>query len=195
MPQILAAALEEFAKHGYAGSRMVSVAQRAGVAKGLIYHYFPSKEALFGAVMHASIGPTFDAAERRLAMPGGTARETLIGLIGLGFARAAAEPREQALFRLILGEAHRFPELARLYEREVLSPAREVVRRVLRAGVAAGEFRPEVAEMEGLAEVLMAPPIMVSVWRMVLGDAAPAPEAVQQAQLDVLLAGLARPSG
>jgi AcrR family transcriptional regulator len=170
---------------------MATVAQRAGIAKGLIYHYFPSKEALFGAVMRASIRPAFDAAERRLAAPGGTAREALADLVALGFSRAAAEPREQALFRLILGEAQRFPELARLYARDVLDPAREVIRRVLRAGAASGEFRPAAADMPGLADLVMAPPIMASVWRITLGEAAPAPTPLQAAHLDILLRGLA----
>src|SRR5689334_5165195 len=43
---ILAAAMEEFAVNGFAGTRLDDVAQRAGVAKGTIYLYFADKEAL-----------------------------------------------------------------------------------------------------------------------------------------------------
>jgi TetR/AcrR family transcriptional regulator len=47
---IVAAARAEFASRGYSGARMEQIAQRAGVKKELIYHYFRSKEALFEEV-------------------------------------------------------------------------------------------------------------------------------------------------
>jgi len=69
---------------------------------------------------------------------------------------------------------------------------------VLRAGVASGEFRPGVAEMPRLAEVVMAPAIMASIWQMILGGegTAPEPAEMRATHLDLLLAGLsARPGG
>jgi len=45
--KILAAARDEFAARGFAGARVESIAKRAGLTKQLIYHYFPSKDALF----------------------------------------------------------------------------------------------------------------------------------------------------
>ncbi len=47
---ILAAALELFVERGFHGTSVPSVAERAGVAAGTIYHYFPSKEALVNAL-------------------------------------------------------------------------------------------------------------------------------------------------
>ena len=47
---IVAAARAEFAARGYSGARMEKIAQRAGVKKELIYHYFRGKEALFEEV-------------------------------------------------------------------------------------------------------------------------------------------------
>jgi AcrR family transcriptional regulator len=44
--QLLHAALAVFAERGYHGATMQSVAERAGVSKGAVYEYFPSKEAL-----------------------------------------------------------------------------------------------------------------------------------------------------
>jgi AcrR family transcriptional regulator len=49
--QILEAALRVFARNGYARSTNKDVAQEAGITPGLIYHYFPSKEALLKAVI------------------------------------------------------------------------------------------------------------------------------------------------
>lgn len=47
---IVAAAVELFAGRGFAGATMDEIAQRAGVAKGAVYHHFPTKEAVFEAV-------------------------------------------------------------------------------------------------------------------------------------------------
>jgi AcrR family transcriptional regulator len=50
---ILDAAADVFARKGYAAARIIEVARAAGVGKGTIYEYFPSKEALFFAVFEA----------------------------------------------------------------------------------------------------------------------------------------------
>jgi AcrR family transcriptional regulator len=191
MPQILEAALAEFAERGYGGARMAAVAGRAGIAKGLVYHYFPSKEDLFRATVRACTQPVFDEVERRMVgFPGG-ARELLAALVGIAYERVCGQPRERSLFKLIIAEAEQFPELAAFYRTEVLSRAVAIVDAVLRAGAASGEFRPAVAEMEGLAEVVIAPAIMAGVWQMILGEnGAPAPRRMQAAHLDLLLAGL-----
>ena len=192
-PQILEAALEEFAERGYAGARMAAVAARAGIAKGLIYHYFPSKSALFLATIRAATEASFAAAEHRLFVAGGPVRAVLADLVGVAYARLREEgSRERALFRLIVAEAHRVPDLARFYREEILARAIGLVRAMLKAGAASGEFRAEVAELPGLAEVVMAPAIAASVWRMILGEeGAPDAAAMQAAHLDLLLAGLA----
>jgi TetR/AcrR family transcriptional regulator len=49
--KILAAARDEFAAHGLAGARIEAIARRAGLSKQLLYHYFPSKEALFQEIL------------------------------------------------------------------------------------------------------------------------------------------------
>ena len=45
--EIVAAAFEEFATHGYAATKVEDVAARARVSKGLPYLYFKTKEELF----------------------------------------------------------------------------------------------------------------------------------------------------
>ena len=191
VPQILEAALAEFAERGYGGARMAAVATRAGVAKGLVYHYFPSKPALFLATVRACTQPVFEAAERRLAEPGGDAAAVLRSLIGIAYDQACGGPRERALFKLIIAEAERVPELARFYREEVLARATAVVDTVLRAGAASGAFRPALAGLPGLAAVVLAPAIMAAVWHMILGVAdAPAPGPMARAQVELLLAGL-----
>ena len=48
---LLAAARDEFAEHGLGGARVDRIAERAGVDKRLIYHYFENKDSLFLAVL------------------------------------------------------------------------------------------------------------------------------------------------
>src|SRR3712207_3197971 len=58
---ILDAALEVFAESGFAQARLDAVAARAGVAKGTIYLYFPSKQALFEALIRTGIAAPIEA--------------------------------------------------------------------------------------------------------------------------------------
>ena len=53
--RILAAALTEFAAHGFAGARVDAIARRSGTNKRMLYHYFGDKEALFRAVLRKKI--------------------------------------------------------------------------------------------------------------------------------------------
>lgn len=48
--KIIEAALQEFGEHGYDGASTNQICQAAGISKGLLYHYFKSKENLFLAV-------------------------------------------------------------------------------------------------------------------------------------------------
>ena len=59
--QILKAAFDVFAAHGYEATRIDDVARQAGIAKGTIYLYFPDKERLFQAVVRTLIPKQFDA--------------------------------------------------------------------------------------------------------------------------------------
>jgi AcrR family transcriptional regulator len=54
--QIVAAAISEFATHGYARASMVEIARRAGISKPLIYQYFGSKDGLFLSCLHHVAG-------------------------------------------------------------------------------------------------------------------------------------------
>jgi AcrR family transcriptional regulator len=193
MPLILAAAIEEFAERGYAGAGMAAVAGRAGVAKGLLYHYFPGGKAdLFMAAVRGCVAPKLDEAERLIAAFQGPRREMLRSLIITGYARMAENPREQVLFKLIIAESDRFPELADFYSREVLARATAIVRAALRAGIETGEFRADAADQPGLAHVVLAPAIMGSVWRMMLGEhRAPDLGAMREAHIDMVLRALA----
>lgn len=54
--RILTAALLEFARHGFAGARVDTIARRARTNKRMLYHYFTDKDGLFCAVLRHKIG-------------------------------------------------------------------------------------------------------------------------------------------
>ena len=55
-----------------------------------------------------------------------------------------ADPRRARQFALLLGEGAKYPRLMARYVETVLEPRREVIREVLRRGIAAGELRPDL---------------------------------------------------
>lgn len=61
--QILDAAVAVFAEHGFHATRIRDVARRAGVAYGLVYHYFGSKQALLEAAFDANWAVFADVVE------------------------------------------------------------------------------------------------------------------------------------
>jgi AcrR family transcriptional regulator len=190
---ILDAAVEEFAERGFAGARMAAVAGRAGVTKGLLYHYFPGgKLDLFRSAIAGCVNPLLEEAHRLADGFTGSRRSLLESLIDLGYGRQEMEAREHILMKLLLTEADRFPELSDLYRTAMLQPALDLARQVVEAGSAAGDFRPGAADEPGLAHVLLAPVLMGSIWRMMLGpEHAPSAAAMREAHLDLILRGLA----
>ena len=64
--EIVEAALEVFAERGFSAARLDDVAARAGISKGTLYLYFPSKEELFKAVVRQALLPNLARVERLL---------------------------------------------------------------------------------------------------------------------------------
>jgi AcrR family transcriptional regulator len=65
--RILQAALEEFSERGYHAATIDSIAERAGIAKGTVYRYFKTKEALFNGLKEDTIGSFVELARKDLA--------------------------------------------------------------------------------------------------------------------------------
>lgn len=110
------AAREMFFGQGYAGTSMSGVAAKVGGSKTTLWTYFPSKEALFAAVVDELV----DRYGQSLAMSLDPELELphVLRLYGASMMGIIMSPPIIALHRLVVGEAGRFPELgALLYER------------------------------------------------------------------------------
>lgn len=188
--ELLDAALDTFREKGFAATRMEDIAARAGVSKGTIYLYYPSKQAVFEALVRANLVPRIERIQALMATAQGSATERLHMMI-TAFAQVAADARLVALPKLVLAEAGNFPDLARFYRHEVVGRGLALVAGILRGGMESGEFRALDAEVT--ARLFMAPMILAALWRTTFApieDVPLPPETLLRQHLDLFLRGL-----
>lgn len=113
---ILSAGQELFLSNGYQGTSMDQVAATAAVSKQTVYKHFGEKrELLFAIVTDALDSAAASIRDRIAALSDSDEVESdLVSLAG-DYLRAVLDERVVQLRRLVIGEANRLPELARLY--------------------------------------------------------------------------------
>ena len=188
--EIIEAALALFAERGFAATKLEDVAARAGIGKGTIYLYFPTKEDLFRAVLRQGWLPNLEAAEAMVAAHAGPTAELLRQLAT--HALGMIESRFIAIPKLVLAESGNFPALARLYAEEVATRAMRLIGGVIARGIERGEFRQ--MDVQSVIPLFGAPFLMLALWKQSLGrhtDIQLRPREVIEAHLDLLLRGLA----
>lgn len=136
--QILVAAMDVFAEHGIAGARLEEIAARAGVSKGTIYLYFPSKEDLFRAVVREVVVPRIVETEQ--SVRGETPTAELENYMRLQWERFTGPGGGASWIRLVLTELPKHRDLAEFYVAEMASATR-ALHGILDRGMASGEFR------------------------------------------------------
>lgn len=176
--ELLAAALDCFVEKGFAATRMDDIARRAGVAKGTFYLYFPSKQAVFEALVRESLLPRVAALEAASRAAGGSASNRLRHLLA-SLAPIVTNPHIVALPKLVIAEAGNFPDMARFYRQEVIGRALALLTGLLRDGVAAGEFRP-MPDAEMTARLFMAPVLLAALWQASFAPVEEAPLPVER---------------
>lgn len=189
--EILDAALAVFTESGFAAARVEDVAGRAGLSKGAIYLYFPSKEAMLNALVERSAGALAKASERLVASGGAADPEAAYRAVLTMILTAMADPGVSAAPRLVLAEAQRFPELAAYYRAEVIETGRRTMRALLDAGVARGVFRQVDgdAAMRAFAGPVLAHMLLTTVFHAP-GDSPHDPAAMAGAIADIVINGL-----
>jgi TetR/AcrR family transcriptional regulator, fatty acid metabolism regulator protein len=152
---ILDAAVRVFARQGYEPSRVGDVAKEAGVAYGLVYHYFGSKDAVLEAVFREQWGRLL-AAVALAEETGETATEQLVLVVKIVLRAWRDDPD---LVRLLVREITRSPHIQD--ELDEIGQAFASLQRIVARGQAEGTFRadidPQIAAWMlygGLEEVL-----------------------------------------
>ena len=136
--RILEAAIRVFAEHGYHGSRVGDIAEDAGVAHGLLYHYFASKEDVLRTIFVENWG------------------QLIVRFRAVETSDEPAEKKLEGIAKILLRTWRNDPALVTVMVREVarsqhlqdrVDEVREVfaiLERVIEEGQASGVFRRDV---------------------------------------------------
>ncbi|MDQ3646845.1 MAG: TetR/AcrR family transcriptional regulator [Actinomycetota bacterium] len=135
---ILAAAVRVFARSGYHGARVGDIATEAGVAHGLLYHYFTSKDEVLETVFRENFGELLDRF-RAVESADEPADEKLEGIAKILLRTWRNDP---ALVTVMVREVARSPQL-QVQVNEVRE-AFAIIQRVIEEGQADGTFRADV---------------------------------------------------
>jgi len=113
---ILEVATRYFLEHGYAATTMSEIAAALGGSKGTLWNYYASKELLFADVLERAI--TEFRNQLSLALnPEEPMRDALLQFC-VRYCERIVKPESVALYRLVMSEVGRFPEVGRIfYER------------------------------------------------------------------------------
>jgi AcrR family transcriptional regulator len=138
--ELLDAALELFAEKGFAATRSEEVAARAGVAKGTLYLYYPSKEELLKAVISQRLSQEIAAGAEQVHQFTGNTSDLLTQVLTRWWQRVFDSPLS-AVFKLVITEVRNFPELAAFYAENVVQPGKQLIGHIVERGIRSGEFR------------------------------------------------------
>jgi AcrR family transcriptional regulator len=144
--EVLDAALELFTEKGFAATRVEDIAQKAGISKGTIYLYFPSKEALMEGLIDRALSPLALQAISVIDATGVDPR-LVFQTIGSLIAGKLSDPKIFAVPKLIVRESVQFPELAQIYRRNVIDKVLPRMVRLIEHQVKSGRFRPVDPEL------------------------------------------------
>lgn len=110
---MLDAATQAFLEHGFEGTTLDMVIERAGGSRGTLYSSFGGKEGLFAAVIAHMIEEIFDDSADQ-PRPAATLSATLEHF-GRRFLTSLLDPRCQSLYRLVVAESPRFPAIGKSF--------------------------------------------------------------------------------
>ena len=194
--ELLEAALALFVEKGFAATRSEEVAARAGVSKGTLYLYFPSKEDLFKEVVRQNLSTLI--AEGMDLVDGfeGSTSELLSCLMQAWWNQVGNTPAS-GIIKIMMSEARNFPELAQFYVDEVVKPSQALLERTVQRGVQRGEFRP--LPPQDVVHALIAPVLFLAMHKHSLGACGLEgtemdPESFIRTQMTLVLQGLELPA-
>lgn len=147
---MLEAAKAVFIEHGYANATLDEVIRRSGGSRATLYKQFGDKQGLFAAII---AGICSEIVEPLVDSGAGQKPETILLAFGRAFMGGLMEPSGLQLYRVLIGEAVRFPELAEAAYRAGPAVAAEELAKHLRRWVAEKRIRladPDLAARQFL---------------------------------------------
>jgi len=137
---ILDAAIQVFARSGYHGSRVSDIATEAGVAYGLVYHYFKNKEEILSTIFEERWAGFLDAVEG-IASGSNSTEDKLVSVAALILNVFRVRPEWVKVLVMEIQRSQRFSQ-----PEQILAVRRlfELVGRIVRSGQASGELRQDL---------------------------------------------------
>jgi AcrR family transcriptional regulator len=159
---ICRAALQVFAEKGFAGAKIEEIARHAGLSKGAVYLYFPTKEDIFRAVVRDTVAPNIEALQRSvlaMELPFAVLVRTLLPR----FAELVMAVPVGAVVKMVIGESRNFPELAKVWHDDVILKAIGLLGSVIERAQERGEVRPGDPRIHAFS--IIGPMLVGVIWR------------------------------
>jgi TetR/AcrR family transcriptional regulator len=190
--ELVAAAFDLFVEKGFAATRSEEVAAKAGVSKGTLFLYFPTKEDLFKAVVMEKAAAPVREGMREMDDYAGSSASLVHFMMAQWWARFG-DTKASGITKLMMSEAANFPELAQFYQAQVVVPARRLICAVIQRGIDSGEFR-KVDTNYAMFSIL-APLLFLVMWKHSMGsmctpDLVIDPQVYLRTQADIVVEGL-----
>lgn len=191
--EIIQAAIELFGERGFGATRLDDVARRAGVAKGTVFVYFPTKDDLFRAVAQTVLTSHLERLQGTAADLDRPIAELIPALLAQA-ANTIGEGRLPAMMRLLVAESRQFPDLARVWHDEVVSKVLALLTAAIERAQARGEIKRGNARLYAFS--IIGPMLASALFREVFRDIAPLPDLRElgEQHARTILEGLLQPN-
>lgn len=137
--QVLDGARTIFMRDGFEGASVDDIVREAGVSKATLYSYFPDKRLLFVEVAKAECAAQSDAAVAHIEGTGDL-REAMT-IAATRMVRFFTSDVGLQVYRIIVGESQRFPELGREFYESGPARVRAILRKFLQKAVDEGKMK------------------------------------------------------
>jgi AcrR family transcriptional regulator len=138
--QIVEVASELFSQRGFNGATTKEIADRAGVSPAIIFRHFPSKEAIYSAILDHKLKQAAERIGGRLQDAAGRKDDrAFFGALAFGLLDLYA--KDPSLIRLLLFSALEGHDLSRMYYKTMSRQVRDHVRGYIKQRIADGAFR------------------------------------------------------
>jgi TetR/AcrR family transcriptional regulator len=138
--QIVEVALELFSQKGFNGATTKEIADRAGVSPAILFRHFPSKEAIYSAILDHKLREAAERIRGRLQDAAGR-KDDRAYFGALAFDMLELYSKDRALIRLLLFSALEGHELSKMYYKTISRQVRDHLRAYIKQRIADGAFR------------------------------------------------------
>ncbi len=148
--QIHEAAAQLFLRQGFEATTMDAIAREANVSKATVYAHAKNKQELFAAIVRGKSSLVYQSVEADDAATLGA--EEALKLFARRFIEVIMAPEAQCMYRVVVAEAPRNPELGRIFFEQGPKVVIDRVAAIVNAGVAAGQLEVDAGEEQIAAQ-------------------------------------------